>query len=325
MRKCEHVRRQVVELFALAILAGTIWTSSQADTPRTWSDIAGKRLDLPASTAVPIMTFRYGDGFDELPLQYGDDPMETVVAAFQVGEKESVWILTAGGQGCDTLRHFVASSGKAVRDRSTPLPYCFSGFMVRPEGIYLSGRTGRVETQFSLLTPDGVLRRLSLVRRWGKANQRLSNVGRLREVAGACYACLLEDCVRIGSRSSPDTLEGEDFLGGLPARQGERFWKSGRFIMRGATPVLDLGENDHRYLWDVIEGGFVVGRSNVYAGGTLAGSAEIFDDNGGLLRSLVIPTPAGQYGIGEGGQYFFTREHAYYLSLDRQAAVLLRY
>jgi hypothetical protein len=221
MRKREHVRRQVGELLAAAILAGMISTSSRADTPRTWGDIAGNRLDLQASVAVPLMTFRYGDGPDELPLRHDDDPMETVVAAFQVDERESVWILTVGAPSCDTLRHFVASSGEAVRDRIIPLPYCFSGFMVRPEGIYLSGFTGRGRTQFSLLTPDGALRRLSLVRGWGKESRWFSSVGR--------------------------------------------------------------------------------------------------------LRSFVIPTPAGQYGIGEGGSYSFTREHAYYLNLDRQAAALLRY
>jgi hypothetical protein len=325
MRKREHVQKPVEALLAAAILAGTISTSLRADTPLTWGDIAGARLDLPASVAVPLMTFRYGDGPDELPLRYGDDPMETVVAAFQVDERESVWILTAGGPGCDTLRHFVVSSGEAVRDRFIPLPYCFSGFMVRPEGIYLSGLTGRGATQFSLLTPDGALRRLSLVRGWAKESRWFSSVGKLREVDGACYACLSEDCVGIGSRSSPDTLDGGDFLGGLPARHGARIWRSGRVIMRGTTPVLDLGENDRRYLWDVIDGGFVVGRANVYAGGARARSAEIYAENGELLRSFVIPTPAGQYGIGEGGDCVFTREHAYYLDLDRRAAALLRY
>ncbi len=317
------MRRPVAVIIAAIALIGVISEDSQAAERKTWGDIAGRRVDLPAAATVPIMTFHYGDGRDQLPLRYGDDPDRTVVTAYAVEDDESTWVLTAGGPGCDTLRHFVASSGEAIRDRILPLPHCFSGFLVRPEGVYLSGHTGRAEAQFWLLTSDQMLHPLSLIRTWGQEHRRLSNVGWLREAGGAYYACLSGDCVRIGSRSSSDTLDGDDFIGGLPSSGGEPIWQSGQVIFRGTAALLDL--DDHGYLWDVVDAGFVLGRSNVYAEGSLARLVEILDENGKELRSFVIPTPPGQYGMGEGGPFFFTREHAYYLRLDREAAVLFRY
>jgi hypothetical protein len=47
--------------FLLLVLSATA-SLSDTNTPRTWGDIAGRRLDLSASPAVPVMVFSYGDG-----------------------------------------------------------------------------------------------------------------------------------------------------------------------------------------------------------------------------------------------------------------------
>jgi len=312
----------VVQCVLLLITAAL--GSAQDETPRTWADIAGPRLALDASPADTVMTFAYGEGPNDLHLRYSDDPFEKVVSCYQVEVDGSIWVLPAGGAGCDTLRHFVSVAGRAEQDRAIALRGCFHAFRVRPDGIYFSTLGTRRQPAFYRLSADGNLQKQTILLGW-EAEHPPANAGRLVEIRGQLYGCLHGRWVPVGDGAATDTLTHEDVQPGVPGPNGEPIWQAGQIIMRCTEPILDLGDGDRRSVFDTFDGGFVLVRSNVYAGGSLARLLELYDAEGHLVRSVVVPTPAEQYGVGESGPFFITADHVYYLNLDRRRGALLRF
>lgn len=285
-----------------------------------------------------VLSIPYGTGADQIDTTLCEYSAywKNLIANYRVAADGSLWLLTAGGR--PALRHFVPGPQKARQLDRIDLPIVPGGyddFLVDGSGIVLSQSLMDMKDQaaFFRVVGDSVVEKVVLSRKTGYNHLRgwgVANLGRLRKTGTDWYNAFprTSTCIRIGDGRLSPRLEATDLLPGIPILSGELLWADRLIVMRGITPVLDLGTGLPGQLEEVFDdGGFVIRR--IGTDPKLRGLDERFElyaPDGVLRRAVVTRAPdPHRFTVSEGEVDFFTPDAVYQLEFDRFEFRLVRY